>query len=258
MSDSHGQFIWYDLITPDPDGAVKFYSSLIGWGTQVWNAPEPYTMWENKGVPLGGVVKTRTGMGDYPHWLPYVAVDDVDKTASLATSLGAKITSGPKDIPGSGRYAIIQDPQGASIAIFKSASAADVPAFNPGTGNMSWHELTTDDHNSAFQFYNRIFGWNRNGEFDMGSMGMYQMYGKGDTMYGGMMNKPPEMKMPSNWVSYIMIDDVNKVIEHAKQLGARLMHGPAEVPGGDWIAIFTDPQGAVFAVHQKGKSQDAK
>jgi predicted enzyme related to lactoylglutathione lyase len=249
VPDSHGQFIWYDLVSPDPERAVQFYTSLIGWGTQEWKGPQSYTMWENEGVPLGGVVNTGSGMGDHPAWLPYVAVDDVDKTAALATTLGAKITSGPKDISDSGRYAIIQDPQGAAIAIFKSASGTPGSDFKPTEGTMSWHELVTDDHKAAFEFYSKLFGWNRNGEFDMGAMGIYQMYGKGETMYGGMMDKPAEMPFPNNWLTYIMVDDVHAKTEKAKELGAQLLHGPAEVPGGDWIAQFIDPQGAMFALH---------
>ena len=26
-----GNFIWYELITPDPDGAKAFYDAVVGW-----------------------------------------------------------------------------------------------------------------------------------------------------------------------------------------------------------------------------------
>jgi predicted enzyme related to lactoylglutathione lyase len=47
------------------------------------------------------------------HWLPYIAVDDVDARIAEAAKLGAKIKRGPWDIPGVGRVAIVQDPTGA-------------------------------------------------------------------------------------------------------------------------------------------------
>ena len=44
MSEDRGRFVWYDLMTTDPDAAQSFYTTLIGWGTQPWDGPMPYTM----------------------------------------------------------------------------------------------------------------------------------------------------------------------------------------------------------------------
>jgi uncharacterized protein len=52
-----------------------------------------------------------------PAWFSYVTVDDVDATAKQAEQLGGKITLEPRDIPEVGRFAVIQDPQGAAICI---------------------------------------------------------------------------------------------------------------------------------------------
>ena len=248
---NHGQFIWYDLITPDPEGARKFYCEVIGWGTQAWKGPQPYTMWENEGIPIGGIVGPGSSMGDAPQWLPYVSVDDIDATTSKARELGAKITDGPKEIPGGGRYAVMDDPQGARIAIFASATPTENTDFNPARGQPSWHELVTDDHEKAFDFYNAIFGWNRTSAFDMGAMGVYQMYGKGQIPYGGMMSKPAGVNLPSGWCCYILVDDVHKAAAQTKSLGGQVLHGPMEVPGGDWVAQCIDPLGALFALQAK-------
>jgi predicted enzyme related to lactoylglutathione lyase len=50
-----------------------------------------------------------------------VAVDDVDENAKLAAELGGKIIKEPMDIPNTGRFAIIQDPTGATFATFRMA-----------------------------------------------------------------------------------------------------------------------------------------
>jgi predicted enzyme related to lactoylglutathione lyase len=50
-----------------------------------------------------------------------VAVDDVDKRAKIATSAGGKIVGEPHDVPGVGRFAMLQDPQGAMFSILKMA-----------------------------------------------------------------------------------------------------------------------------------------
>ena len=251
MPDKHGQFVWYDLISPDPAGSIDFYTHVAGWGTQHWNDMN-YTMWENAGAPIGGVVKSGGPMGDRPNWLPYVAVDNVDATAEKAKQLGGKILSGPADISETGRYAILQDPQGAAIAIFTSTSSTPASDYNPKPGLFSWHELTTSDHKAAFEFYKSLFGWNATGDFDMGApMGVYQMYGKGAVPYGGMFTKPAEMPMPTSWLSYIMVADLDEATERAKSRGAQMMQEPIEVPGGDRVATFVDPQGAMFALHSR-------
>jgi predicted enzyme related to lactoylglutathione lyase len=54
-----------------------------------------------------------------PHWLPYVYVDDPDATIARAKKLGATIPMGPEDIPGIGRFGVLVDPSGATIAVIK-------------------------------------------------------------------------------------------------------------------------------------------
>ncbi len=77
---------------------------------------------------------------------------------------------------------------------------------------------------------------------------MYQMYGQHGQMYGGMMTRTPEMP-PPNWLCYIKVDDAKESAKTIARLGGKVMMGPMEVPGGDWVAIATDPQGVMTAVH---------
>src|SRR5712692_5583117 len=79
-----------------------------------------------------------------------------------------------------------------------------------------------------------------------------------------MMNKPRQSPGPPAWCSYIKVADSKKAAATVKQLGGQIIHGPAEVPGGGWIAAGLDLQGAAFAVHsakpspQKSKPRKAK
>jgi len=87
---------------------------------------------------------------------------------------------------------------------------------------------------------------------DMGPMGKYQMFNRPHGMIGGMMNKPPEMaNVPSNWQIYFRVPDVHAAAERVKAKGGKVLNGPTEVPGGDWIVNATDPQGAAFGLHSK-------
>lgn len=83
---------------------------------------------------------------------------------------------------------------------------------------------------------------------DMGSMGSYQIFSTGDTpMTGGMMNKPPNVPAPF-WNFYFNVTDIQTTLDRVKAEGGSLIHGPDQVPGGQWVAQCLDPQGGFFAL----------
>jgi predicted enzyme related to lactoylglutathione lyase len=55
-----------------------------------------------------------------PHWLSYVASDDVVATIVRARKRGARIVADPEDIPGIGHFCVLEDPTGPVLAIMKS------------------------------------------------------------------------------------------------------------------------------------------
>jgi uncharacterized protein len=246
---ARGRFVWYDLMTSDPGKAQDFYKSTAGWGTEDWNGGggEPYTMWTANGKPMGGVMKNSTPAP--PHWIAYIAVPDTDATTKQVTSLGGRVLHGPEDIPTVGRFAVLADPQGAAFCAFTPSRESQSKDELPPIGEFSWHELATDDLKAAWTFYETVFGWDKIAEHDMGPMGIYLIFGRNGHQLGGMFNKPPDMKMPSNWLQYIRVDSADRVADVVKANGGTVMNGPMEVPGGDRIAQCMDPQGAAFAIH---------
>lgn len=259
----HGQFIWYDLVTSDVAAAKKFYAAVLGWKAMAWDqsAPDdPYTMWMHGKVPIGGVAEISPefrAQGVRPHWVPTIEVRNVDDVTRLAQSLGGRVLFGPSDVPGTGRYASLHDPQGAAFAVFTPTQPT--PAFDgtPKLGRFSWHELMATDYQKAFAFYAQLFEWERISDFDMGGGHTYLMYGQSGQRYGGMYNRPVELShVLPNWLSYVNVKDVRKTTATAKRGGARLVNGPMQVPGGDWTAAFTDPQGAAFAIHERTAHRD--
>ena len=254
MSEDGGRFVWYDLMTTDPDAAQSFYTKLIGWGTQVWDGPMPYTMWTNNDTPLGGVMTLSDEAkqaGAPPHWLAYIYTSDVDGAVAKAEENQGKVLVPAQDIPKVGRFAVLADPQGAAIAVYTPATDTPGKSGPAAIGEYSWHELNTSDHENAWGFYETLFGWKKGDAMDMGEIGMYQMFttGGGDIPLGGMFNKPKEMPGPPFWLYYVRVDDVHKSVEKVKELGGQVLNGPMEVPGGDHVAQCMDPQGAAFALH---------
>jgi predicted enzyme related to lactoylglutathione lyase len=252
-SEKMGAFVWYDLMTSDPEAAKDFYSELIGWGNRPWeDSDQPYTMWTNGETPLGGVMEMpeeARAAGAPPHWLSYVQVADAMAVAARAAELGGSTLHPATEIPGSGAFAILADPQGAIFAIYSSAGESQGPGEQPASGRFSWHELATSDYKAALQFYNELFGWKAHEAMDMGDGAVYQLYGHGEAPFGGMFTKPDEMPGPPMWLYYITVDDIDAAVAQVPELGGQVINGPMEVPGGDKIAQCLDPQGALFAVH---------
>lgn len=249
---SRGDFAWYDLMSPDPEASKAFYTKLIGWTiTPFEGSPEPYDMWTVGETPVGGVMTLPAeakAAGAPPHWLAYVLVDNAAAALKKAEDLGGSSLHPETDIPNVGKFGILRDPQGAVMAVFTPVGDAPPAEDVPGPGRMSWHELMTTDHEAAFAFYSALFGWEKDEAMDMGEAGLYQMFKNGGPPLGGIFNKPPQVPA-ANWLFYIKVKNVDESVEQARALGARVLHGPTEVPGGDRIVQCLDPQGAAFALH---------
>ena len=113
-----GQFGWNELVTTDVAAAKKFYTRLLGWKTQPFGKGSAYALFKNGKGMVGGLMKIP--QPDCPaQWVGYVLVDNVDATAKKAVKLGGKVVMGPFDVPDVGRIAVLVDPQGATIGIFK-------------------------------------------------------------------------------------------------------------------------------------------
>ena len=250
-----GKFIWHELLTTDTAAAASFYAKVLPWRTQPSNMAG-YTIFMAGGAQGGGLMALPDDGGGTPaHWLMYVGTPDVDATVAQAQGLGAKVWKAASDIPNVGRFAVLADPQGATFAVF-TPSGGPPPPGPPPQGGFSWHELATTDVAAALRFYGELFGWSKGVSHDMGAMGVYQLFEHGGMAVGGMCNTQGPATPPS-WLSYVHVADSNRAVAAVKTAGGRLLHGPIEVPGGSWIALFLDPQGGAFAVHELPRAATA-
>ncbi len=106
-------------------------------------------------------------------------------------------------------------------------------------------ELYTDDLAKAKKFYLSLFDWKLEDQPGMD----YTMIGVGEGTGGGMM-KNPVPGLPSHWLAYVLVKDINTSTKKAKFLGAKVVKEVTEVPGYGWLSVITDPTGAVLGLWQ--------
>ncbi len=261
MANHHGDFIWYELITPDPDGAQAFYGPMLGWKVKGAGMPDmDYRLAGTTESDVAGIMKTPEGTAMPPAWLGYVGVDDVDKIVTSVTDGGGTVHMPANDIPGVGRMAFVSDPQGAVFYVMKGESDDESLSFSydkSRPGHCAWNELATSDPAAALHFYGQRFGWVKDGEMDMGPLGMYHFLrhtGRapegspmGTGMIGAVYSKVAEDPLP-HWLFYFRVPNIDAAVAHIEAHGGHIHQAPIEIPGGDFSLTAADPQGAYFGL----------
>jgi uncharacterized protein len=243
---SHGSFIWYELLTDDPDSAAAFYGDVIGWTAASAGQPGvDYRTFSANGTPVAGHMKLPDGTaetGVRTGWLGYIGVDDVDSAIADIEAAGGTVQMPAMELPGVGRIAMVADPQGVSIYVMRGASDQASHSFDPTkSGHCHWNELSTSDQDGALAFYTGRFGWEKG---DVMPMGDYQFVHHGDGMIGAIMTSPPGR--PSGWNFAFGVPDIDEAAAKIPAGGGTIHHGPIEVPGGDYVVMASDPQGGAF------------
>jgi predicted enzyme related to lactoylglutathione lyase len=248
QSSWNGRFVWHDLMTTDAAKAQAFYCALFDW--QIQEVPMhgfAYRMIVVGPGPIGGIVEEKNI--PVSHWMPYCAVADVDAAAKKCQQLGGTVCVPPTDIPGTGRFAVIGDPLGAYLSIYKGLPASQ--GFDPDLpvpGRVCWNELLSTDDAAAQKFYSAMFGW-REQPKDIGPMGTYRVQILADKQAGGIM-KHPQSGAPSAWLVYFFTKDLKKSTARAQQLGATVCVPETPIEGIGAFSMFTDPAGATAALFQ--------
>ncbi|MBX9844482.1 MAG: VOC family protein [Xanthobacteraceae bacterium] len=251
MVGSHGRFVWYELITTDVAAAKAFYTKVIGWGA--WDAPppgSPYTFFTVGGDTVGGLIELtedeRT-KNIQPSWLGYVGVNDVDDAAHRIKRLGGAVHVPPTNIADISRFSVFSDPQAARLALLKWLNPGPERAVDPGApGRIGWHELLAADRETALAFYTELFGWQK-ADSDTDATGTYQLFSAAGDIIGGMLTKPQAIPAPL-WLYYFNVSDIDAAAQRVRTEGGQILAGPVEIPGGSWIVLCIDSQGAKFAL----------
>jgi predicted enzyme related to lactoylglutathione lyase len=229
-----GQFVWNDLVSPNPSAAQRFYQELFGWQAGIVSGHTVLlTAPEHGSTPVGAVEP-----GDWPHWRPFIDVASLEKHLERAAKAGGRVARGAAPHP-SGRYAVLSDPSGGIYAALELE--APHPPIHVMTGRVVWHQLMTTDLDKALAYYQTVFGWERHGP-----PGWHAFVGAGVSDVG-VISQEPEPR-GSTWIGYIQVDDVTGTTERAIALGATVVFPALEVPPLGKLAVLLDPSAVSFGV----------
>ena len=120
-----GKIAWVDLTVPDALSIRDFYAEVVGWnpsdvdmgGYSDFNMNSP-----DSNEPQAGVCHARGNNAGLPsQWMIYITVANLDRSMENCRNRGGKVISRPREMPGYGRYCMIQDPAGAVAALFEQS-----------------------------------------------------------------------------------------------------------------------------------------
>jgi predicted enzyme related to lactoylglutathione lyase len=253
-----GKVIWNELVTPDLQGAQRFYGAMFGWTFREAAAtpasgraavPTRYAVALQDGAPVAGLLQRESPSGKSvrPAWMPFFAVADVDEVRRKAHDLGASILAEPRDYGRRGRQAILADPEGAVFAILNSPSG-DTPDELAAPGQWIWSSLLVRDADKDAGFYQAVLGYE---VFDLPSTdGRDHLILSSDELARASVNSMPDdsPRRHPHWLGFVRVADAADAASRAQDLGGRaLVPAHADRHGGR-VAVLADPQGAVFGV----------
>lgn len=247
---AHGTPSWIDLSTTDTNAARAFYGALFDWTFESFPTDADGGEYLMARLPAGAVAgmmsqpAEQAAMGVPPMWNSYVTVDDLDATVAKVQAAGGSVMAAPFDVMSAGRMAVVVDPSGAVLCLWKPIDHIGAEVVNE-PGSLVWNELISTDLDASVAFFAEVLGWGAE-PFDAGGGAAYQIFMVDGVGVAGAMS-PPMEGMPSAWGIYFAVEDCDATVARAGELGATVLTPPMDIPVGR-MAALRDPTGAVFSV----------
>jgi predicted enzyme related to lactoylglutathione lyase len=240
----HGTPLWLDLVSEDSATAAAFYADLFGWN--VGPEDDGVRKVSHQGRDIASIIQidNRLPNAAESQWLVGIAVDDLDQAVSFSRSAGGSVLREVTEVPDSGRYAVIRDPQGAVLILGTPSREIGGPRQ---AGFLVWVELWTDDVDGAAEFYDRIIGYGgRSIDRPAGSYTVFEVDG---TPRAGLV-PTPEKEMRPVWAPYIGVRDLAATVARTTELGGRVVLEPSPELAGGRVALIEDPANAMIFIAQ--------
>ena len=120
----------------------------------------------------------------------------------------------------------------------------------PDVGTIGWHDLTVTDAEGLADFYRDVVGW-RTEPVGMDGYDDFNMVapGSGEPVAGVCHARGPNADLPSQWLIYFVVADLDAALTACAGGGGEIMSEPRGLAGGRF-AVIRDPAGAVCALWQ--------
>ena len=246
MTHTTGSFCFAELHTQDFDAAQRFYGTVLGWTVADAAAAGEATprLFQRDGQTVAGV---RRASGP-SRWVPFIAVDSVDRVTTRAHELRASIVSAPADVDGVARTSIINDPAGGVVGLWEARGRNGADMLDRA-GAMWWAELLTRDVHGAKGFYSNLLGWKPVDTLKYGIR--YTVFKDGDSSIAGILPIGSDWgPVTPYWQVLFAVDNCDAAVERAKSAGGSLIFGPNDIPNAGRAAVLCDPRNAIFVVMQ--------
>lgn len=250
---------WIDTTHPDVPRAAEFYGPLFGWD---FRAAGDGLVAVRDGQAVAGLGGPSGGPAE-PRWTTYVRVDSADDAVATVRQAGGRVLAEPVDVGAGGRFATVADPAGAVLRLWQAGVHRGAGAVNVD-GTWNWSNLHSPDPAGAREFYGAVFGWR---SLEFGPSAMWARPGYSDVLdaidpsrrarhahegvpasFGDVVGWLVPTDGPAHWSVTFAVDDTDKTVEQAVELGATVRVAPYSAPMVR-VAELTDPQGVEFAIN---------
>jgi uncharacterized protein len=259
MPTGYGAFCWNQLNATELEPAAAFFREVAGWESRRERlGPLAMDLVRRPGDAgfLASLMQVPPGPGARSAWLSYVRVEDLDGTCARVEGLGGRLQVAPTELPGVGRFAVLSDPQGATLGLFhRPWTAGDPEPVPTGVGAFHWYELVTRDLEAVRAFYSALLGW----RFEVGipALGPYTLIFRGADQVGGLWQPrgPGWASVPGQWLPYLQVQAVDPLVRRMGALGGQVRVPPTDIPDVGRFTVVADPGGAVCALVERRAGQ---
>lgn len=244
---SAGTPSWFDLMSPDLEGARAFYKALFGWDYHI-NGPEMghYTIALKGGQPAAGIGPRPPDAAVPSVWSVYFDTPDIQASLDAVVANGGKVMFGPHVVGETGSMAMAFDPTGAAFGLWQAGQHKGAGVVNQH-GAMTWCEVYSRSAEAARDFYAAVLGL---GHKAMEGMAYWTLH-NGDPAVAGVMQITDEWpeSVPAHWRPYFAVDNVDDALDIVKGNRGAVTMPAVDTPYGRMAAV-EDPFGATFSIIQ--------
>jgi predicted enzyme related to lactoylglutathione lyase len=125
-------------------------------------------------------------------------------------------------------------------------------------GVPCWVDTSQPDPQAAVAFYGGLFGWDFEDAMPPGAPGNYFIARLRGGDVAAVSSLPEDVPPTATWNTYIWVDSADDAAATVLESGGRVLMDPFDVMDAGRMAVFSDPEGAVFCVWQAKEHKGAQ